>query len=794
MNELNEYKIYFGGSYKENWTQDYKMSVSYSERPYVTAKRENGKWTASGGDEKLCALLSSPDCPTLTRQYFEGAAESYEAMHECLSRDLPTERITEFFKSSGSPLTAPEFARILMDDCGFSLAQSYRFAAVCCGDVRAGGVDFEQLFALQPRTAHVMSLLRTASLDTLAIRCDMRDPLYRSPFGAAECGEEITLRFKVLGGTVDCAQAVLYGDSFREEVPMIRDGSFYTCTVTAPEEPAALWYFFRIETEENTQWLCPDSSGYLGRLYGRENPGFRLTVAEKGFETPEWFRRCVMYQIFPDRFAFSADDTAQKGIEYHRSLGQTAELHESLDSPVRWQAREFEKDYIPDDFYGGTFKGIEKKLPYLKELGISCIYLNPIVEARSNHRYDTSDYLRPDPILGTEEDFESLVKSAEGFGIKILLDGVFSHTGADSIYFNKYAHYPAPGACQGKDSPYYDWYDFKTFPDEYRSWWGFKELPEVEETNPGWQDYVVTGENSVVKTWLRRGAAGWRLDVADELPDSVLSLIRQSAKEEKKDALILGEVWEDAVTKVSYGGRRNYALGKSLDSVMNYPLRSAVLDFMHGRSNAYALRDFLISQQMNYPKAFYYSLMNLLGSHDTERLRSALASEADIRSLTREEQLRLPFSPEALENAVKKEKLCAALQFSLPGVPSIYYGDEQGMCGVCDPFNRLPFQENCEELHEYYVNLSKLRHSADALSVGQAVFMAASSEVLMVLRYVNQNTDAFGHPAENGAFLTVLNRSAEDAPYEADCTPADCGLVRGTINGETAEIIPIRNS
>ena len=789
---MKEYKIYFGGTYRENWTEDYKMSVTYSDRPYVAAIRENGRWTAKDGDEKLCKMLSSEDCPSLERWYFEASAAAYEAMHECIGRGLPLEKLDEFFKSDDNPLAASELARILMDDCGFSLTEAYRTAACCGGDIRAAGVDFGELLAIQPRTAHVMSLLRNAAANTLAVYYDSRDRRCRSPFGAAECGEEIKLSFKLLGGRISCADLVLYGDEMRVEYPLTRDGQYWSCAAVMPDKAAALWYFFRIETGENTQWLCPDGSGFIGRLYGRECPGFRLTVAEKGFDTPQWFRKSVMYQIFPDRFAFSDDDTAKKGVEYHKSLGQTAELHESLDSPVRWQPREFEKDYIPDDFYGGTFKGIENKLPYLKELGISCIYLNPIVEARSNHRYDTSDYMRPDPILGTEADFESLAAHAAELGIRIILDGVFSHTGADSIYFNRFGHYNSAGACQGSDSPYYSWYDFKKFPDEYKSWWGFKELPEVRETNTEWQDYVITGENSVVKTWLRRGAAGWRLDVADELPDEVLSMIRDSAKAEKSDALILGEVWEDAVIKISYDGRRNYALGKSLDSVMNYPLRTAIMDFVHGRINAYELRDFLIAQQMNYPKPLYYSLMNLLGSHDTDRVRYALATDTVIRSLTRDEQLKLDFAPEALDKAVEKEKLCAALQFSLPGVPSIYYGDEQGMGGVCDPFNRLPFKEECPELHEYYVNLSKLRNSADALSTGEAEYMTVSSDVLLILRYVNQKRDVFGLEAENGAYLTVINRSGESVPYEADCSAANCGIICGAAKPAVGEIIRIK--
>ena len=370
---------------------------------------------------------------------------------------------------------------------------------------------------------------------------------------------------------------------------------------------------------------------------------WQLSVIPADFTVPEAFRGRVMYQIFPDRFAFSNDGTAERGVAYHTALGQTPELHRSLEEPVRWQPRPFEQNYIPDDFYGGTLRGIEQKLPYLKELGISCLYLNPIVEARSNHRYDTSDYMRVDPILGTNEDFTHLCEMARQMGIRIMLDGVFSHTGADSIYFNRYNHYPVKGACQGADSPYYGWYEFRSFPNDYRSWWGFAELPEVEETNPGWQEMIVTGQDSAVRTWLRRGASGWRLDVADELPDAVLALIRRAAREEKPDAPILGEVWEDPVLKESYGSRRDYALGNSLDSVMNYPFRTAVLRFAHRWIDAYALRDFLRGQQMNYPKPLYYSLMNLLGSHDVDRLRSALAADVVIRDLKREEQLLLSF-------------------------------------------------------------------------------------------------------------------------------------------------------
>ena len=787
-----KYTLYFGGTYTENWSDDYTMSVTYRDRRAVEAVFDGEGWRASGGDGELAKLLNSESCPRLSRMYFEAAATAYSAAQECLRRGLTLDRLGEFFHSEGNPLTAPELMRLLMDDCGFSMSVSYQVAAHCCSDIRASGIKIADIYPLQPRTAHIISLIRATAAEKLSVAYDGRKREYRSVPGALCCGDELRLAFRSMGGPVLSAELVLLSDYGRWEYPMERQGDMYAVTVTMPDKPQAMWYHFRIETEVSTHWLCADSTGFIGRLCGREQAPFRLTVAMKDFDTPAWFRRSVMYQVFPDRFAFSKDDTAARGVEYHRSLGQNAELHGSIDEPVRWQPREFEKDYSPDDFYGGTFRGIEEKLPYLKKLGISCLYLNPIVEARSNHRYDTSDYSRPDPILGSMEDFERLAAKAGEMGIKLILDGVFSHTGADSIYFNRYGSYPGLGACQGENSPYYSWFDFRSFPDEYRCWWGFRELPEVDEGNSAWQEYIITGRNSVVKEWLRHGASGWRLDVADELPDDVLALIRKAVKGESGDAPIVGEVWEDAVLKESYGSRRNYALGYSLDSVMNYPFRNAVISFLRGHSDAYALRDFLISQQCNYPKPMYYSLMNLLGSHDVDRLRSALSVDFDIRALSREEQMKIRFSQPSLEHAMKMEKLAAAIQFAIPGVPSVYYGDEQGMCGVCDPFNRQPFKEGDSELFEYYCALSAQRSSSVAMSTGEACFMAASSDVLMILRYISDGRDAFGAESENGAYLTVINRSGQKKSYDADCSDALCGLVTGIIPACSAETIKLR--
>lgn len=782
------YKIYFGGSYRECWSEDYTLSIAYENRRFVEAKLVHGVWHAVGGDSELAALLESEQCPSMTRLYFEAAATAYDAAQECLRCGLELGSIAEIFSGSGNALVAPELMRLLMDDCGFSMNAAYDTVVSCCPSHRAAGIDISAVYELQPRLAHVVSILREASINRLAAEHDAAETEFRSPAGALRCGESVELKVRIHGGIAKSVTLVLLGDELHREYTAAQSGEMWTVSLDVPNEPAALWYHFRIETKDSSHWLCPDAGGHRGKLYGREREGFRLTVYKQDFETPKWFQSSILYQIFPDRFAFSDDDTALRGIEYHRALGQTPDHHISLDEPVKYLPRDFEKDYSPDDFYGGTFKGIESRLPYLKKLGISCIYLNPICEARSNHRYDTSDYLRPDPILGTTEDFTRLCAAAEDMGIRIILDGVFSHTGADSLYFNRDGHYPAKGACQGPESPYYSWYDFKSYPDQYRCWWGFEDLPEVDETNRSWQSYVLTDEHSVVKTWLKRGASGWRLDVADELPDEVLTLIRSSVKSEKPDAPIIGEVWEDAVIKESCGSRRNYALGCSLDSVMNYPLRTAVLDFIHRRINAFELRDFLINQQMNYPKPLYYSLMNLLGSHDTDRLRNALATDVVIRNIPREEQLALVFSEEKLEYALKLEKLCAALQFCLPGVPSIYYGDEQGMCGVMDPFNRAPFREDDRELHDHYASLCRLRNENPVFACGEAVFSAVSSEVLAVLRYTEQDSGK----DESSVFLCIINIGTENASVSIDCTAADCGFYTGTVQAESADIIKLK--
>jgi glycosidase len=349
-----------------------------------------------------------------------------------------------------------------------------------------------------------------------------------------------------------------------------------------------------------------------------------------------------------------------------------------------------------------------------------------------------------------------------------MLDGVFSHTGDDSVYFNKYGNYDGAGAYQSKDSPYYNWYRFDEFPGRYKSWWGFETLPEVNEHNQDWIDFVIENDDSVINTWLDRGAAGFRLDVADELPDDTIEKMRAALKHNGQDHVLLGEVWEDATTKQSYGMPRTYALGRGLDSVMNYPFTNMVVDFLLFNQDAYALKDFLVGQCQNYPKEMYYCLMNLLSSHDVARIRTRLATRADGHGLTREQQACFVVTEEQDSHGAVMQKLAAAIQFSLPGVPCIYYGDESGMNGLMDPFNRRPYTKCGNDITEYYKTLSNIRKNHAALRTGHAAFLTRAEDMLGILRLCVEGQDALGMEAADGVTLTVVNRSKAQRTFVCD--------------------------
>ena len=440
------------------------------------------------------------------------------------------------------------------------------------------------------------------------------------------------------------------------------------------------------------------SCGYqeIGVLTEKENP-FLLTVFSEDYKTPDWFKGGIMYQIFPDRFAKFGTMPNIDGRIQREDWGNTPSFRPNKKGKV-----------LNNDFFGGNFKGIQSKLPYLKELGVTVIYLNPIFEAASNHRYDTSDYMKIDPFLGTEEDFSTFVQMAKEQGIRVILDGVFNHTGDDSVYFNKYGRYPSIGAYQSKDSPYYSWYNFHGDRDHYDSWWGIDILPEINETSKEYREFIF-GKDGVLKKWLTFGIGGYRLDVADELPDFFLKELRASVKESDENAIIIGEVWEDASNKIAYSQRREYLQGYELDSVMNYPLKDSIIRYIQ-TGNAGELLHCIRVLINHYPKQTLDCLMNILGTHDTARILTVLGG---IYCNNKEEMAKenAYLTPENKEKTIEKLKMAVVLQYTLPGVPCIYYGDENGAEGHIDPFCRRCFdwEHLNQDLIGFYKNLGIIR-------------------------------------------------------------------------------------
>ncbi|MDR0854571.1 MAG: glycoside hydrolase family 13 protein [Clostridiales Family XIII bacterium] len=606
---------------------------------------------------------------------------------------------------------------------------------------------------------------------------------YREPLGAVASGSHIRLSVSLHEIGVREIKLKLLDHGDVRTLEMLRragtDDVMWDAHIKAPDDVCLLWYWFEVVLSGGGLVYYgaepADNSG-IGRLYQNPPPAFQITVHSPEFHTPDWAKSSILYQIFADRFASGDPENFKRGIEYHRNLGRDEiKVHESWDELPTYLPESGKPYYHPNDIYGGDLSGIRQRLPYLSELGVSLIYLNPIFEAASNHGYNTADYLSVDPTLGTNEDFELLSDEAKALGIRIILDGVFSHTGDDSIYFNKYGRYSDVGAYQSQSSPYYSWYKFDSFPDKYVSWWGFETLPEVNEEDPSWENFVVSGEDSVMKTWIRRGGSGYRLDVADELPDRTIEQMRTAVKAQDSEAFLLGEVWEDATTKQSYNAPRRYALGVGLDSVMNYPFRNMTVEFLKGHIDANRYVRFLTNQRLNYPKEMYYVLMNLLSSHDIARIRTALATDVNLSDMPREEQAHFSVTKEQDSLARERQKLAAVIQFSLPGIPSIYYGDEVGMDGLLDPFNRKPFAPRDVSLTEIYKTLASVRNEHPVLSVGEVLFYATDGNVLGILRWTADNKDAFGNFAENGAILTVINPTTEahriviDLTQEREC-------------------------
>ncbi len=557
---------------------------------------------------------------------------------------------------------------------------------------------------------------------------DSRNLQYRSPMGAGAAGESVSLRLRVEGGRPERVLLRLWWENAEQRLEMadpLGDGLF-EYTLRLPESPGLLWYFFMAESGGETRYYgnAYDRLGGEGAEYECEPPSFQLTVYDPAYAPPAWMGDGILYQIMVDRF-----------YARNRLKPPHGWLHEIWDEPPALNVSPQTGDNAADDFFGGNLAGVEEKLPYLKRLGVTAIYLNPIFRARSNHKYDTGDYEEIDPSFGTEEDFRRLCRRAREMGIRVLLDGVFSHTGSDSRYFNREGSYGEGGAYRREDSPYTSWYTFERWPEKYDCWWGFETLPNVREMEPGYIDYMLTGERAVVPGWIQKGASGWRLDVADELPMPFLRLLRRQVKATDLQACVLGEVWEDASNKEAYGEVRCYCLGDTLDSVMNYPLREGIIDFLTGQRDAYWLKRRLEALYENYPEPFARSLMNLLGSHDKARIINRL-SGATPEDCPREQRRHVALTEK--EYALGRARYLRAWEFvcALPGMPCIYYGDEAGAQGEDDPFCRgtYPWGQEDAALVAAIARINQERLSNPVLLRGAVTFDAPDAQTLCVRR------------------------------------------------------------
>ncbi|KLU60973.1 amylopullulanase precursor [Peptococcaceae bacterium CEB3] len=671
----------------------------------------------------------------------------------------------------------------------------------------------------------------------------------------------------------------------------------------APEEPGLLWYYFRVRAggREFYYGNNEDKLGGEGALWAGEPPSYQLTVY-RPMRIPEWYTRGIMYQVFVERFRCAeAEDPGAAGLRPGFQAGgpvsgaerpepdtgtrvsetggqlpgrpqpaaadrtpgdpdlsaggqepglglqarnragrprQNALMHlDWYDTPI----------YVKDergrvthwDFFGGNLQGIIAKLPYLQELGVSILYLNPIFEAASNHKYDTADYHRIDPMYGDEGVFERLVQETKRRGIALVLDGVFSHTGSDSLYFNREGTYSSLGAWQSPASPYFEWYQFKSDRREsgegkaggtktgggtkpggtkpggtkpggtnpgalkpgeleageyggpaYKCWWDIDTLPEVDELNPSWQKFLLDPEDGVIQKWMKKGIAGWRLDVADELPDEFIRKLREAVKSLNSEAVLIGEVWEDASNKLSYGQLRRYFWGVELDATMNYPWREIFLSFFLGERDASQVCRRVMSLYENYPSENFFAAMNLLGSHDRVRILTLLGEAPPEEGLTDKAKQTFRPSAEARQLAVRRLKLFSLIQMTFPGVPCIYYGDEAGLQGYSDPYNRgtYPWGREDAEILEWYKKVARLRREYEVLQTGGFRVFSRGPDVFVLQRFreaeqitvlVNRHTSE----AREAALPPALGSERERSP-----------LVRDLLSGEILSPLPKRVS
>jgi glycosidase len=523
---------------------------------------------------------------------------------------------------------------------------------------------------------------------------DSRDSQYREPGGAQPEGGKVTLRIKTAANDLGSAKIRIWNSAAAKEqfVSMSLEKSeggtdTWAATLDLPTQPTIFWYRFALQDGSATTYYEDnlDRDGGLGTTWDQPpDYDYSIAVYDPKWTIPDWAKDAVVYQIFPDRFN-NGDPSNDKPAGTFSYGGQTTQR--------KWGEPPAQPPQ-GSDFFGGDLEGVIRKLDYLQKLGVTLIYFNPIFASPSNHRYDTSDYSKIDPALGDKATFDRLVTEAQKRGIHIMLDGVFNHSSSDSVYFDKYHRYDDNGATEAKDSPYYPWYIFSNWPQFYESWQGYDTLPKYTEIG-AIRDFIFRNKDSVAQSWLAEGAAGWRLDAAEQKSEDFWRDFRSRVRGAYPDALLVGEFWHNA---------NQWLLGNEWDGVMNYRFRDVALAFANGLPPATADSQ-LAAIREDYPPNGTYASMNIIDSHDT--IRALTSANGDKNKLMQ----------------------MALLQFTSPGMPTVYYGDEAGLEGGPDPDDRRTYPWGSEDTHliDYYSLLANVRHKLTALRTGSYDTLAADN-------------------------------------------------------------------
>ncbi len=642
---------------------------------------------------------------------------------------------------------------------------------------------------------------------------DSRDTLYRVPGGAVPRGTDVLVRFRTYHDDVTGVTLRTWQDGERllpmqrvaADVPCgLEFGCDYWQATVDGSRTGTLFYRFIVRDGARTVYYEDDSDvrdGGWGRATDSSPDwGWVVTIHDPAFDEPvDWMKDGVVYQIFPDRFrnGTPANDPGRgnpnaprwsndaryafpNGTPDERARDRILQLpwgtlpeghcrnYSGVDCEKRWQAGEGREGPFGRDYFGGDLDGVRERLPYLRSLGVTVLFFNPIFAASSNHRYDTRDFRRIDPYLGTQNDWDKLVEDADELGIKVILDGVFNHTSSDSPLFDRYRNFAATGACESTEAATRSWYHFRppraaepaacapftrSGDSFYTSWAGFDSLPQLSE-NAAVREYVHGADDAVARHWLREGAEGWRLDVMQEKSHDFWREFRGRVYEVEPETVIIGELWKkfDVLP---------YIHGDTADTAMNYRLRDATIGLLAPQAfdakgfpgsgspiSASAFRNRLESVREDYPDRTYFSLMNLLDSHDTERLLWTLTPGAESPAAREHDAANLA-------EGKRRQRLAALVQLTQPGAPTIYYGDEVGLTGDDDPDDRrtYPWSSPDNELLAHYRGLTQLRAEHPSLRGGGLRFLLADDSA---------GTVAYGRKLGNDAVVVALNSSEQE--------------------------------